>query len=100
MSGVRGAGRNDLLFTSSTGTPIRRTRFGEVWPHGTGFHALRHFYASLLIRHGESVKTVQARLGHAIAAETLDTYSRLWLDSNDRTPSGRGRGSSCGVRAD
>ena len=45
----------------------------------------RHFYASLLIRHGESVKVVQARLGHASAAETLDTYSHLWPDSDDRT---------------
>ncbi len=43
----------------------------------TGMHALRHYYASLLIRFGESVKTVQARLGHATAAETLDTYSHL-----------------------
>jgi hypothetical protein len=41
--------------------------------------------ASLLIRHGESVKTVQARLGHASASETLDTYSHLWPDSDDRT---------------
>jgi integrase len=46
---------------------------------------LRHYYASLLIRHGESVKTVQRRLGHATAAETLDTYSHLWPDSDDRT---------------
>jgi integrase len=46
---------------------------------------LRHYYASLLIRHGESVKTVQSRLGHASAAETLDTYSHLWPDSDDRT---------------
>ena len=30
-------------------------------------------------------KTVQARLGHANAAETLDTYSHLWPDSDDRT---------------
>ena len=52
---------------------------------GTGFHALRHYYASLLIRHGESVKTVQERLGHASAVETLDTYSHLWPDSDDRT---------------
>ena len=68
--------------------------FGDVWraavkaagaPGGTGFHQLRHFYASLLIRHGESVKTVQARLGHASASETLDTYSHLWPDSDDRT---------------
>jgi integrase len=44
----------------------------EAVPHGTGMHELGHFYASLLIRHGESVKTVQARLGHATAAETLD----------------------------
>ncbi len=38
-----------------------------------------------LIRHGESVKVVQSRLGHASAAETLDTYSHLWPDSDDRT---------------
>ena len=31
------------------------------------------------------MKTVQARLGHASAAETLDTYSHLWPDSDDRT---------------
>jgi integrase len=51
----------------------------------TGFHQLRHFYASLLIMHGESVRVVQARLGHASASETLDTYSHLWPDSFDRT---------------
>ena len=54
-------------------------------PTGTGFHALRHHYASLLIRHGESVKVVQSRLGHASASETLDTYSHLWPDFEDRT---------------
>lgn len=48
-------------------------------------HQLRHYYASLLIRHGESVKTVQARLGHASASQTLDCYSHLWPDSDDRT---------------
>ncbi len=53
--------------------------------HGYTFHSLRHYYASLLIRHGESVKTVQARLVHASASETLDTYSHLWPDSDDRT---------------
>ena len=52
---------------------------------GVAMHSLRHFYASLLIRHGESVKTVHARLGHASAAETLHTYSHLWPDSEDRT---------------
>ena len=76
------------------GSPITRYAFGHVWrpiakqvgiEPGTGMHALRHYYASLLIRYGESVKTVQVRLGHASAAETLDTYSHLWPDSDDRT---------------
>lgn len=83
-----------FLFTTELGEPIRHTSFSErVWRpavkraglSGDTMHALRHFYASLLIRHGESVKTVQARLGHASAAETLDTYSHLWPDSDDRT---------------
>jgi integrase len=83
-----------FVFVTVAGNPIRRTAFRDVWraavmaagaPAGTGFHQLRHFYASLLIRHGESVKTVQARLGHASASETLDTYSHLWPDSDDRT---------------
>ena len=76
--------------------PVRRASFFQrVWrpaldaaklPRQTRFHDLRHYFASLLIRHGESVKTVQARLGHASATETLDTYSHLWPDSDDRTP--------------
>jgi integrase len=86
--------QGDLMFTTHAGQPIRRTTFGSLWraavngagaPAGTGFHELRHYYASLLIRHGESIKVVQARLGHASAAETLDTYSHLWPDSDDRT---------------
>ena len=54
-------------------------------PDGARLHSLRHYYASLLIRHGESVKVVQVRLGHASASETLDTYSHLWPDSEDLT---------------
>ena len=49
------------------------------------FHELRHYCASLLIRHGESVRTVQDRLGHKNAEETLNTYAHLWPDSDDRT---------------
>jgi integrase len=85
---------DQFVFTTELGDPIRRTAFSErIWRpalkraglSGVTMHGLRHFYASLLIRHGESVKTVQARLGHASAAETLDTYSHLWPDSDDRT---------------
>jgi hypothetical protein len=59
--------------------------FDRLMPDSTHFHDLRHYYASLLIHAGESVKTVQARLGHASAIETLDTYGHLWPDSEDRT---------------
>ena len=77
----------DLVFTTPEGAPWRRSALSLLWrapgksagldPAPT-FHELRHFYASLLIRRSESVKTVQIRLGHATAAETLDTYSHLW----------------------
>lgn len=49
------------------------------------FHDLRHLFASLLIAHGASVKAVQAALGHKSASETLDTYSHLWPDDDDRS---------------
>jgi integrase len=85
----------ELIFRTEDGSPVGRTTFATgVWapaaraaglPVGMGFHALRHFYASLLIRHGESVKVVQSRLGHASAEETLNTYAHLWPDSEDRT---------------
>ena len=83
-----------LVFTSSYRTPLRRSSFGEIWrkaaiaaalPAGTTFHDLRHFYASLLIARGCSVKAVQQRLGHQSAMETLDTYSHLWPDSEAET---------------
>ena len=88
-------GPDSFIFTNKTGQPLTRSSFSDhVWrpaarkvglPAGVTFHDLRHYYASLLIRHAESVKTVQARLGHANAGETLDTYSHLWPDSEDRT---------------
>jgi integrase len=46
---------------------------------------LRHFLASLLIASGANVKVVQARLRHASASTTLDTYSHLWPDSDEST---------------
>lgn len=87
------AGPDGFVFTNDRGEPIRRTRFSDVWRpavaragvDGARFHDLRHFYASLLIRHGESVKVVQERLGHASPVETLETYAHLWPDSDDRT---------------
>jgi integrase len=54
-------------------------------PEDFRFHDLRHFYASLLIASGLDVKVVQARLRHASAKTTLDTYGHLWPDSDETT---------------
>jgi integrase len=57
----------------------------EGLPEGFRFHDLRHYYASLLINSGLDVKVVQARLRHASAKTTLDTYGHLWPDSDETT---------------
>ena len=57
----------------------------EGLPAGFRFHDLRHYYASLLIASGADVKIVQARMRHASAAVTLNTYAHLWPDSDDST---------------
>lgn len=54
-------------------------------PDGASMHDLRHFYASVLIKNRESVKTVQRRLGHSKPSITLDTYTHLWPDDEDTT---------------
>lgn len=43
-------------------------------------HDLRHTAASLAVSAGANVKAVQAMLGHASAAMTLDTYADLFPD--------------------
>lgn len=84
-----------LVFTTSNGRPIRRNGLASSWAtavrraglpdvRGEGPHALRHHVASLLIDAGESVKAVQAQLGHATAAETWDTYGHLFPDQGAR----------------
>lgn len=84
-----------LLFSNRDRQPLRRNTLGDSWdrirtklglpPAARGWHSLRHTYASWLIEAGLSVKTVQARLGHASATETLEVYSHLWPDSDDDT---------------
>jgi integrase len=49
------------------------------------FHDLRHYLASMLIASGSDMKVVQARVRHALAKTTLDTYAHLWPDSDEST---------------
>ena len=86
-------GREGLVFTGVDGRPVKRNSFSKTWRGATAkagaerlrLHDLRHVYASALIQAGESVKTVQRRLGHSSAAMTLDVYSHLWPDSDERS---------------
>jgi integrase len=82
------------VFTAPDGGLLHRQMFNQpVWRPArmaaglpsVGMHDLRHFYASLLIRAGLNVKVVAARLGHANAAMTLNVYSHLWPDDEDRS---------------
>jgi integrase len=80
--------RHGLVFGTSTGSPLDRRRASEAWRAATkgmtnlpldhGFHALRHFHASLLIAAGLSPRAVADRLGHSTVSQTLATYSHLW----------------------
>jgi integrase len=54
-------------------------------PTGFRYHDLRHYLASMLIASGADVKVVQARLRHASAKTTLDTYAHLWPDADEST---------------
>jgi integrase len=83
-----------LLFTNTQQRPIPRASWSHDrapaaksagLPARTGFHSLRHYFATLLIHAGASVKTVQLALGHSTPTVTLDTYAGLWPDQVDRT---------------
>lgn len=69
---------------NSVGYRWRKAREGAGLP-ALRMHDLRHFYASGLIAAGCDVVTVQKALGHHSATVTLNTYSHLWPDANDRT---------------
>ncbi|MFE0729932.1 tyrosine-type recombinase/integrase [Streptomyces antibioticus] len=86
-----------LFFTGSAGLPLNRNRFNDrVWRpalraaevetgRDNGMHALRHFYASVLLDAGESIKALSEYLGHHDPGFTLRTYTHLMPSSGSRT---------------
>lgn len=89
-----GTGDDGLVFTSSTGRPLRRQTLGGVlrpvlaelgFPTGTGLHLLRHYYVSGLIAHGVDLRTVMDLVGHDSPQETLGTYGHLWPGHEERS---------------
>ncbi|WP_344621243.1 site-specific integrase [Actinosynnema pretiosum] len=85
----------DLVFTSARGQAVTGGHWGGPWraarasvagvPDNFGIHGLRHYFATLLIHCGASVKTVQAALGHASPITTLNVYAHEWPEAVDRT---------------
>jgi integrase len=86
-------GRDALVFTTESGTPLRNNNFRRrVWapalvelgfPH-VRIHDLRHTCATLLIAQGAHAKAIQRHLGHSTIQITFDTYGHLLPDEQDR----------------
>lgn len=57
-------------------------RFEQSREHG--MHALRHYYASVLLNAGENIKALAEYLGHSDPGFTLRTYTHLMPNSQDR----------------
>lgn len=89
---------HDLVVTSMWLRPIAANDFNRnYWkaalqacevPSGryqNGMHELRHFFASVLLEQGVSIKAVAEWLGHTDPAFTLATYTHLMPSSDERT---------------
>jgi hypothetical protein len=63
----------------------RALRTAGVEPtRANGMHALRHYYASVLLDDGVSIRALAEYLGHADSGFTLRTYTHLMPTSEDR----------------
>lgn len=86
-----------LVLTTRERTALARTYFNRhVWKKAlraagvadcreNGMHALRHYYASVLLDGGESIKAVSQYLGHADPGFTLRIYTHLMPSSEERS---------------
>jgi len=75
---------------------INRNYFNSIWHAAlrnvgvepgrqNGCHALRHFFASVLLDAGESIKVVSEHLGHTDPGFTLRTYTHVMPDTRIRS---------------
>ena len=87
-----GQHESGLLFTTDMGAFVGTSTIHGAWQRaakrvGTNAtpHDLRHYFASVQIRGGQSIKVLQALLGHKSAVETWDTYGHLMGDEDGRS---------------
>lgn len=81
-----------LVFVSATGTQVSYTRFlKDFWKpmlkkaglRYRRYHSLRHTFATWLLSDGAPIQYVQAQLGHATIAQTMDTYAHVQPDRHE-----------------
>jgi len=60
------------------------TKAGLERVRRNGMHALRHWYASVLLEAGVSIKALSEYLGHADPGFTLRTYTHLMPSSEEK----------------
>lgn len=85
-----------LVFSTRESGPLVRGHYNvNVWKpalrtagveptRANGMHALRHYYASVLLDDGVSIRALAEYLGHADPGFTLRTYTHLMPTSEDR----------------
>lgn len=81
-----------LVFPNGDGRPRAPSSLTREWrqtikkngPTQVSFHALRHSHASMLIAAGVDVLTVSRRLGHGSPSVTLNVYSHLFSNTDDK----------------
>jgi integrase len=88
---------HDFVFTTQVGTPLNRHNFFRRCykplleeaglPRSIRFHDLRHTCATLLLSKNVNPKIVQELLGHANISQTMDTYSHMLPDMQERAAS-------------
>ncbi len=90
------SGESGLVFVSRERKPLVRTYYNpHIWKKAlraagidptreNGMHALRHFYASVLLDAGESIRALADYLGHSDPGFTLRVYTHLMPSSEDR----------------
>ncbi|MGH8932005.1 MAG: tyrosine-type recombinase/integrase [Egibacteraceae bacterium] len=85
-----------LIFSTRERKALNRTHYNPyVWKRAlqaagveptraNGMHALRHYYASVLLDAGESIRALADYLGHSDPGFTLRVYTHLMPHSEDR----------------
>jgi integrase len=84
---------DDLVFSSKVGTPLSPSHFRNRVLHPAcerakiprvGWHTFRYTYATWAEATGESIKALQAQLGHTNSRVTLDVYTQPMPEAQRR----------------